>query len=503
MFKSIQQAVKPHDKYQIEIKLDYGLQEASKTRYQVETYFFVPQNLGISAATYSKADFYRDIQNYIRLKTPVLILRDFTESPTSPMRVIEEIIKQSNWVNEAEHLEPLITNFKLLSAMLKSSIRDHLNHMQRRIDDATPNSNVHLIINHLVEEFLAETAKISRKYGNLFPIFNLPSVDEQIFTAYMLTDESISILIEEGLIDLFQIIDANLTGSAAKTFKRNLSKRVQQETEHRRTRGYPSLLNSTQENEKYLFRASVLKKYASSILYLSADVQREGRQLEHFAFAIAAGISMVFATMMAFYFQQRFGNFTFSFFIALVIGYMFKDRIKDIARSIFAKQLENILPDRRITIRTSNGKRLGILKEKVRFIPETQVPPRVRQIRNRDQFSELNNDGRGEHVIRHSKKVTLYNDAFKQIYGEIPEITSINDIIRYDIRAYLNKMAEPVQIRHYLEDEQLHPVVCHKVYHLNLVSRYTTSHPQESRIHKRLRLVLNREGIKRIEHIPV
>jgi len=503
MFKSIQQAVKPHDKYQIEIKLDYALQEASKTRYQVETYFFVPPNLGISAATYSKADFYCDIQNYIRLKTPTLILRDFTESPTSPMQVIEEIIKQSNWVNEAEHLQPLITNLKLLSAMLKSSIRDHLNHIQRRINEATPKSNLHLIINHLVEEFLAETAKISARYGDLFPIFNLPTVDEQIFTAYMLTDESISILIEEGLIDLFQIVDAHLKEKGAQEFKRRLNERVQKETEHRRLRGYASLLNSTQENEKYLFRASVLKKYASSILHLSAEVQPEGGQLEHLAFAMAAGISMVFATMLGFYFQQRYGNLTFPFFISLVIGYMFKDRIKEIVRSIFAQQLESILPDRRITIRTANGKRLGILKEKVRFIPETEVPAGVLQIRNRDKFSELENDGRGEYVIRHSKKVTLYNNAFKQIYGKSQKITSINDIIRYDIRAYLNKMAEPVQIRHYLEDEQLHPVTCHKVYHLNLVSRYTTSHPQEARIHKRLRLVLNREGIKRIEHIPV
>jgi hypothetical protein len=77
--KRIQQAVKPHDKYQIEIKLDYSLDEGKKTTYQVSTYIFIPPSLGINKNTYSKEDFYRDIQNYIRLKTPTLILREFIE----------------------------------------------------------------------------------------------------------------------------------------------------------------------------------------------------------------------------------------------------------------------------------------------------------------------------------------------------------------------------------------------------------------------------------------
>ena len=63
-------------------------------------------------------------------------------------------------------------------------------------------------------------------------------------------------------------------------------------------------------------------------------------------------------------------------------------------------------------------------------------------------------------------------------------------------------MAEPVQQRPYLEDGKLHLAECHKVYHINLVSRYRALRPQKEKLHRRLRLVLNQEGLKRIEYNP-
>ena len=80
----VQQRVQAHDQYQIEFKLDYNLLPAAKTRYQITTYLFVPQSLGIRQSTYPESEFYRDIQNYVRLKTPVFALRDLACSPTSP-----------------------------------------------------------------------------------------------------------------------------------------------------------------------------------------------------------------------------------------------------------------------------------------------------------------------------------------------------------------------------------------------------------------------------------
>ncbi len=505
MIEAIQQAVKPHDKYQIEIKLDYELLPGQQTHYRNSTYIFVPHSLGISPSTYTKAEFYRDIQNYIRLKTPALILREFTkDNVSSPLMAINQIVAAENWVGQPEYHDRLLNNFKFLSAMLKSAIREHFNLIQKRIAEAPPHSKVNLLIHNLVEEFLIETKHITDKYRSFFPAFNLPNVDKQLFTAYKLTDESLSLLIEESAVEMFQIVEAYLKKGDKIDYKQKLSDQVEAETKHRRSRGYRSVLKEGDDNEEYTFRASVLKKYASSVLYLSAAIRREGAGLEQFLFAVAAGLSMVFATVVAFYFQQLYGQLTFPFFIALVVGYMFKDRIKELGRYLFSQYLQNTLYDRRTIIRTQDGQhQLGILREKVSFVTEAEIPKSILRARNRDQFTELDNDGQGEYIICYAKDIVLFANAFKEAFVDVPEITGINDIIRYDIRAYLRKMAEPVQPRNYLEAGQLKTVVCHKVYHLNFVSRYRSIKPQKGKLDRRLRLVLNREGIKRVEHVSI
>lgn len=504
MLEVIQQAVKPHDRYQVEIKLDYELLNGRDTQYRVSTYLFIPQTLGLTPDSYSKGDFYRDVQNYIRLKTPGLGLRELSEGRHAPLAQIERLIQTVGWDQNPELATQVINHCKLLSATLKSAIREHFNLIERRIAEAASDANVQHLIENLIAEFLLQTDRLAATYRTCFSAFNLPHVDKAVFTAYSLTDESISLLIEESAIELFPIVTAHCAGECRADFMRQLKERVAQETGHRRAHGYGSLLKVGEENETYMFRASVLKKYAATVLHLTTTVQREGRLLEQLLLAVAAGIAMAFATIIAFYVQQYYGNFTFPVFVALVVGYMFKDRIKELGRQLFAGKLQDRLYDRRLQIKTLDGKhQLAIVREKVSFVSPAHLPRPVVKARSADSLVALDNDGQGETIICYTKDVTLFAAAFKRAFAELPHVSGLNDIIRYDIRAYLKKMDEPVEQRSYLENEQLHSVTCHRVYHLNLVSRYRVVRPQKEKRHTRLRLVLNRQGIKRIEHIHV
>ena len=504
MLEVIQQAVKPHDRYQVEIKLDYELLNERDTQYRVSTYLFIPQTLGLTPDSYSKGDFYRDVQNYIRLKTPGLGLRELSEGRHAPLAQIERLIQTVGWDQNPELATQVINHCKLLSATLKSAIREHFNLIERRIAEAASGADVQQLIQSLIAEFLLRTDRIAATYRAFFPAFNLPHVDKAVFTAYSLTDESIGLLIEESAIELFPIVAAHCAGECRADFLRQLNERVAQETGHRRAHGYGSLLKVGEENETYMFRASVLKKYAATVLHLTTTVQREGRWLEQLLLAVAAGIAMAFATILAFYVQQNYGNFTFPVFVALVVGYMFKDRIKELGRQLFAGKLQDRLYDRRLQIKTLDGKhKLAIVREKVSFVSPAHLPRPVVKARSADSLVALDNDGQGETIICYTKDVTLFAAAFKRAFAELPHVSGLNDIIRYDIRAYLKKMDEPVEQRSYLANEQLHSVTCHRVYHLNLVSRYRVVRPQKEKRHTRLRLVLNRQGIKRIEHIHV
>ena len=97
MLETIQQSAISHDRYQVELKLDYELDRGKKTHYRISTYIFVPRSLDITEESYPKAELYRDIKNYIRIKTPEMTLRDLVDSDVSPLRVVQQIIRQPGW----------------------------------------------------------------------------------------------------------------------------------------------------------------------------------------------------------------------------------------------------------------------------------------------------------------------------------------------------------------------------------------------------------------------
>ena len=504
MLEMIQQSAKSHDQYQIEFKLDYELGKGGKTHYRISTFIFVPKSLGINEGSYSKLEFYRDIKNYIRIKTPELSLRDLLDSDISPLKEVWQITQKPNWYQDEELNDRLIHMLRLLGAMFKSSLRDHLSLVHQRIQLASAETKIHHLVDNLIEEYISQSKQIGARFREYYADLNLPNVSKDVFSTYLLVDEYISLLIDESGTELFQVVSKHYDGDNQSQYLRKLNKIVEKETDHRLARGYGSILKEGDANETYVFRASVLKKFVGEVLHLSIDTQREGKGLEQILMALAAGVSMVFATVVAFYFQRIYGNFTFPVFVALVVGYMFKDRIKEAGRALLAGSLHSRLYDRKINIRTLDGKyKLAVLREKINFLSESQLTERVRSARQKDPFADLDNDRRGETVICHTKDILLYADLFPKAFGEMPKINGLNDIIRYDIHPFLRKMADPVEEQLLLTDGEIKTVHTNKVYHINYVSHYKSTQPRVEELFKRMRLVLTRKGIKRVEHISL
>jgi hypothetical protein len=504
MLERIQQSAISHDRYQLELKLDYQLDLGKETHYRISTYIFVPKSLGITEESYPKNELYRDIKNYIRIKTPEMSLRDLIDGDTSPLQRVQQIIEQSSWYLEDPSNNQLIHALRLFGAMFKSTLREHLNLVERRIRMVPPPTNIHPLVGNLIDEMIAESEKIGARYRMFYAVFNMPYVRKDVFLAHLLVDEYISLLIEESATELFKVVSQHSEGADQVQYCQRLSEIIDKETAHRISRGYDSVLKPGDENEVYAFRSSVIKKYVSRVLHLSIDTQREGIGIEQVLLAIVAGISMVFATAVAFYFQSVYGSFTLPAFVALIIGYMFKDRIKQLGQTLFAGKLQANLFDRRINIKTLDGKyKLATLREKITFMKESDISHEVRSARQKDPFADLDNDQQGEVVICHTKDIVLNADLFRKAFAGLPKIRGLNDIIRYDIYRYLRKMDDPVEENFLLRDGKLEVVHSQKVYHINIVSQYSSTSFGNKKIYKRMRLVMSRLGIKRIEHIPL
>jgi hypothetical protein len=372
MLEMIQQSAISHDRYQVELKLDYQLDRGKETHYRISTYIFVPRSLGITEKSYPKDELYRDIKNYIRIKTPVMSLRDLIEDDSSPFITVCQIVQGSSWYLDDGANDQIIHALRLFGAIFKSSLREHLNLLDRRIQLASPGVKIQPLAGNLIDEVINQFEGISTEYRTLYIRLNLPYVKKEVFQAYALVDEYISLLIQEGATELYKIVLRHYEKNNQSVYLQKLSEIVEKETAHRISHGYGSVLKLGDENETYAFRSSVIKKYVSGVLHLSTDAQPEGRGIEQVLMALAAGISMVFATMVAFYFQKVYGSFTLPAFAALVVGYMFKDRIKEFGRALFAGNLQAYLFDRRINIRTLDGKyKLATLRENITFMKES------------------------------------------------------------------------------------------------------------------------------------
>ncbi len=484
-----------HDRYQLELKLGYPLQKGRATRYRIETYLFAPHSLGVNATSYPQQEFYRDIQHYVRMKTPSFALSEVLDSPHSPLVRSEALLREHQRTLTPATEEALRDSMRILRAVLKSATQSYLAPLASAPAPMTLESENFFAAR--MESALATLDQTVQRYRALAAPLAHAHASAELLRAFRLTDESISILIEDLLLRVHQLAHAWLSPPQLVTWQTTLIARVRAEIDYRTAQGYPSVLQKA-TRESYMRRVSALKKFTSSVLWLATSTRREGTTWEQVLFAGAAGISMIFATLVAFYAQAAYGEFTMPVFVALVVGYMFKDRIKESGRTFSSRLLNRHLYDYRTVIETQDGRRqLGNVREKATYLPMGGVPAAVLAARGAGPHDDPAFAGNIETVLLYAKLVTLRNDAFDYLSKDGVEVTAINDIMRFDVRPFLRKMDEPYEARLMLKGDKVRTVRCHRTYHLNLVSVFADE--TGAITCERTLVVLDRKGIQRIE----
>jgi len=497
----VRQRVRIHDRYQLEIKVEYPLLQGRQTHYDLTTYFFIPQNLAIHELSYTPGEFYRRLQNYIRFKTPEFTIDALLHEPDSPLCLIEAL-----WQHPAQLVQPavcarLIEQFKFLRAILRRTLNRSFAQEWRTLR-ATAHFLEQAAILALVQQQIAGVEEILGRFRQGAPPFPPGEDFAQLCRSYRLTDEAISLVVESNYLQALLLVEQHPEVSVRRAARSLLAAQLHRELDYRRQQGYESIPEPDGTNERYLHHISMLKKYTSSVLYLATARERDGATVEHLLFALAAGISMIFATVIAFWVQAIYGNFTFPLFMALVVGYMFKDRIKELGRSASTNFLRRFYYDRRIHIYTLDRQQwLGRIREKMVFMDEQALPPLVAAARQAGALGFTALEGQHEQVIRYTRNVMLVANAFRRVRKEGPPLKGVSDIIRLDVRPFLHKMDNPTEQRLYLEGDRLRTLKCARVYYINIISTYALNNCTAQIIAKRVRITLNRKGLVRLQEV--
>lgn len=480
---------KVHDKFSIEFKVGFLVRrKRDQSNFSINTWMFLPNSLDINSLTYEKKHFYRDVKSYIRLITPVFLLREISEGEATPLRNLEKVFRKASTDPSLTVIKEYESQIKMFTAIFKSAIR---------------NEAVHLMHNHikddmeyLVASYVDSLRSILTKFRGLRHIINVPTIAGEHLNYYFFADEYISNLVDQRTCYLIGFLQAKKNLKYEKSIAL-LTSLWQDESAYRREKNYISVdKDNPTTNREFIFRRSILKKYAESDLFLRARKKKEGVLVEQVYYSLAAGLSMVFATAVAFSFQIKYGNFTMPLFIALVVSYMLKDRIKELMRYYFAHKRVNRYFDHKTEIGIKDAS-IGWIKEGVDFISEEKVPREVMQLRSRTPLVEAENRITDEKIILYRKHVFL-NRVEIDKNSEYPT-AGINDIMRFHLNRFMQKTDNPEEAIYYL-DEQGNSVEISgdKIYYLNILMRLQF---EDNVNYKRFRVSFSRAGILRLEEL--
>lgn len=481
--------VRTHDKFSVEFKIGYVVRkDAKENEFMMNTWFFVPHSLDINALTYSKQDFYKDVKSNIRLITPIYSLKEIAESGATPFVFLEQAFEGLVAEVIPDSLSEYEYQIKMFCSILKSALREEVHHI---VFNPVAEDR-----EYLLEHYIADIRRITERYRSLRRKINVVTVPKNAISYFLFGDEYISNLIE---LQTYRLLDGlkEKVPLCYESVHTHLMELILEEVKYKQERGYLIVeKNSPENNRAVIYRRGMLKKYAESELFLTADKKRDGVLVEQVYYSLAAGLSMIFATVVAFSVQKKYGNFTMPLFVALVVSYMLKDRIKELMRYYFAHKLGKKYFDHKTTISIKNNP-VGWIKEACDFISEDKVPEEVMNMRARSDLLEAENRTAGEKIILYRKLVQI--DAESLDRNNKYETTGVNDIMRFNVEGFLQKMdSREYGIYVPEEDETYGMILGEKIYYVNFLMQFQ----YDGKInYRRFRLLLNRDGIQAVQEL--
>ncbi|HGN0869901.1 TPA: hypothetical protein ACKROV_003172 [Providencia alcalifaciens] len=468
----IKESLKIHGKKQFEIKQQVFFPRKSKEiRYQVETFFFLPASMQVNPDLYTPSNLQRSLKNYIRLRAPTVQL----SSIPAESGLVDEL---KSWLERLDpELPPTLDEYenhlKRFALTFKRSVRLTLKMVAQNSQRQTE---------EYITGMLADIEHGLKRYREL-SAYAAPIEKVIQSNAFAYCDEFMSHYTLFYLQDLLK--DKQLP------LRDDIRHLWYQEMRYLKKLAPDSFPHDENDAEMVTYRRNLLKKYINRYLYLEIRHKRGLPLLLHSIYGIAAAISMVFATFIAFMWQGKYGALSANLFLAMVIGYIFKDRLKEIGREQLYRLFQRWIPDRQLRIYREGVKEpVGVCKESFRFLKESTLSPDIHEMRQKSHWVNLVNVQRVEDILYYRKDVTLHSNsaAFMQTQSSIVDITRVNIS---DFLKYLDISYEELMVN---DDEPV--IIGEKVYHIYLCRRVIMNKKAYNEL---ARLVVNADGIKRLE----
>lgn len=481
-------------------------------RFEWEVYFFVPDSFRLDSQTYRQDDIYADLKSYVRLAPREEPLRDLLQEPLTRLT-------QALKGDSAEALDGL----RLISCLLRDALANAERHIIAELDSCVEAEARR-------QTRARDASGVVTKPGKGIPLVLSRSLDLQIRGAIKTGPQVLTGLLETidaALAARTDIDETTLTaadwvkaeislmfeaffGRTARKLKASggprecieaLTQAALDAVEARQDCSLDLELSGPLRPERvehFEFQRHVLKRFTSSVLWLQTRVGEPGRWIKHALYAIAAGAAMAFAVAAALWNGVAPNGQLMPWLVAAVIAYAVKDRMKAILQETFSNVVARHFPDRRWDITGRDGKRIAVVDEHSGFVPFHSVQPEVLAARRRTRVHAIEEVARPETVLCHKKSFVLDNEHLAALG---PDFDGLAEIFRLDLHRWLAHTDDPKQtvVVADRETESIRSYKAPRVYNIAVV--YRLRYADQSSPWHRLRVVVSRKGLQRVDSI--
>jgi hypothetical protein len=553
--------VEVHDRHQLELRFNYAVGEAGRSRYFVDAYFFVPRNVGLNRTNYKREDFYADFTALMRIDAAALPLDALGDvnNPESPLSRLAATLRALRTGPTLPPTGPMRVHARLFANLFLAGVRAECRRLEKLLARAERDASLRLGSRvsrapgdtdwgarsksisqprvtdpdgHFEREVSASLGRMQTALhswrslrGALWPFERV--CHQGVAEAMRSADEYMSLVLDERLAQFSMTLGERSvrydgSGLIARV-QLLLSRFARTEAAHRAHYGYlvrggapfeldpdsrdPAERAGVDPGEYYTYRMSLLKKSVQQALYLNVRGSRGDMFVRNAVSAVAAALAAIWAlaTQVPAYMADLPSSTKALFFTGAVLAYVMKDRIKALTSEALLKRARTY--DHAHWIYGESLPDVGIKHftarsaEAVRFVTSEEVSPDVRSARLQRR-TVANAEAAQEEVIHYRKLLEVGAD---EDHAGLPDGYRIRDILRMNVRHFLVRLDDPVDVVDCYDPKRgtFTRASLAKVYRVNLVVRVrretTGGEPQERFAH--IRLVLNKEGIVRAEQV--
>ncbi len=500
--------VSMRDRLTLEIRqfLPLPRTQDKEASYALDAYFYFPQHFEINNETWPREDFYRDAETYLRLHAPGLQLAELAdlENVNNPGTLLRHQLPllMSEQAPRAESLGVLA---QLLGAELVDAAAGEVASLRRLIQSVEKGQ----VTESIEAELIRTCNDVMSAFGSVRRLRAKSSAYRALAPPALLAglafaEEFACAMVDKQFAELAQLIDESAAlrdgRATAARMRVRLGRVSEQINRHRLEQGFATPWDKMPEYFSY--RMGLLKDELERALYVDTRALARDPFYRNSAAMVAAGLAATWATLAQV--PLLSGDLSGEhrmLVLGLAIGaYVLKDRIKEWTRALLSSRILRWDHDRRIVgdalSRIGFGEFSGRARERVAYVSDKQIPKEVTALRMAH---------RTVHGLASEKEQVLHSHrrlSFRSGNNAVPPGFGVQELFRLSLDEVIKRLDDAVSNISYYDYKtgQFQTAAMPKVYHINLVLMATDLQNGDW-VRTRTRLVLNRQGVIRLDKV--